>query len=236
MRWLRPLSAFATALAVAAVLGAVAMVHPDTPLPDHWNPLRPLDISAPPTPVTRLKLPRAQSGAACRAALGTGAVRFAPMPDLAVSGTCHIRDRVLLSGLGGAALDPLETRCATALRLALWQRHGLEPAARAAFGTGIARIHHLSSYNCRPLRTPSGSFGRMSTHATADAVDITGVTLADGRRVTLLGGWGSGPEGAFLEAARDSACTWFATALGPDYNALHADHFHLQTRGWGLCR
>jgi len=55
--------------------------------------------------------------------------------------------------------------------------------------------------------------------------------------MTLIGGWDGAPEEqAFLRAARDGACRWFATTLGPDYNALHADHFHLQSRGWGTCR
>ncbi|WP_051068094.1 extensin family protein [Octadecabacter antarcticus] len=43
-------------------------------------------------------------------------------------------------------------------------------------------------------------------------------------------------EGRFLRAFPDSACSWFATTLGPNYNTLHADHFHLQARGWGACR
>ncbi len=236
MRWLRPFSALLGTIVIAALAAVAALLLPGTPLPDEWNLARPLDISAPPTPVTRLKLRRAQEGAACLAALRTGNVSFTPMPDLLVSDQCHITDRIRLTGLDGVVLDPVETRCAIALRLALWERHGLAPAAQDIFGTGLARIHHLSSYNCRQIRAPGGSGGRMSTHATADAIDVTGVTLADGRRVTLSGGWGNGQEGAFLEAARDAACTWFATALGPDYNALHADHFHLQTRGWGLCR
>jgi hypothetical protein len=71
----------------------------------------------------------------------------------------------------------------------------------------------------------------------AEAIDIAGFRLAGGRLVTLRQGWAGAPdEAAFLRAARDSACRFFATALGPDYNALHADHFHLQSRGWGLCR
>ena len=39
--------------------------------------------------------------------------------------------------------------------------------------------------------------------------------------------------------ARDAACEVFGTVLSPDYNAAHADHFHLdqEVRGWGgVCR
>lgn len=76
----------------------------------------------------------------------------------------------------------------------------------------------------------------MSSHATADATDVTGVSLSDGRRIDLIDAWNEGAKGQFLKKVRDSACAWFATTLGPDYNVLLADHFHLQTRGWGLCR
>ena len=46
----------------------------------------------------------------------------------------------------------------------------------------------------------------------------------------------TGDAAAFLQAARDGACDWFSLTLSPDYNSLHEDHFHLQSRGWGLCR
>ena len=39
---------------------------------------------------------------------------------------------------------------------------------------------------------------------------------------------------ASLEAL--AACRVFAAVLGPDYNAAHHDHFHLDRGGWGTCR
>ena len=230
------LSAALTAGLVALIAGAGLMLAPGTPLPDHWNAARPLDVSAPVTPLTRWKLARSDSGPACFAALETAGAEFDRLPDVEDTPECHIRERVRLTALGGVAVDPLETRCAVALRLALWTRHGLAPAAEGILGAGLRRLHHLDSYNCRRIRTPNGPGARMSSHATAQAVDITGMTLDDGRVVGLAGDWSNGPEGEFLRAARDSACLWFATTLGPDFNQLHADHFHLQSRGPGLCR
>ena len=212
------------------------MLHPRSPLPDHWNPARPLDAAAPVTPVTHWKLARATRGAVCFAALRTAGVRFRRLADPEETPACYIRDRLSMDAIGDVAIAPLDTRCATALRLALWTRQGLVPAAQDILGSGLARLHHLESYSCRVIRTPGGAGGRMSTHATADAVDIAGMTLEDGRRVVLADHWGQGAEGRFLEAALDSACAWFVTALGPEFNSLHADHFHLQARGWGLCR
>ncbi|MBU2089188.1 MAG: extensin family protein, partial [Alphaproteobacteria bacterium] len=36
--------------------------------------------------------------------------------------------------------------------------------------------------------------------------------------------------------ARDSACRYFNTVLGPEYNTAHADHFHLDLGKSRICR
>jgi hypothetical protein len=123
-----------------------------------------------------------------------------------------------------------------ALRLWFWERE-VQDAARAVLGSPVARIEHLSSYACRPMRTASGPGTRMSLHATASAIDIAGFLLADGRRISLRGDWQAGtPEAGFLRVAHRAACRWFTGVLGPDYNALHADHVHLETGRWPFCR
>lgn len=222
----------------AALFGVYRLVTlPDTPLPPAWNPLLPLAVFDPITPLTDWKLRRALATSQnCLASLSTGATAQ-PLPDFVETPQCGITDQVLLSAVAGTRLDPLNTRCQTALRMALWVEHGVIPAAQKHFGQGVRALNHSSSYACRPIRTPRGSSTRMSTHATADAVDISGFVLTDGTRVTLLEGWGDGgPTSAFLSDARDAACNWFRLTLGPSYNQLHADHFHLQHRGSGLCR
>lgn len=195
-----------------------------------------LEIEHRVTPLTRWKLRQAAGDAEqCLSALPTGS--HISLPPLIESEDCGIDPRLSLSRVGRARVAPVETTCAIALRMAMWERHSLQPAAKRILGASVREILHLSSYSCRPIRTPEGEDRRMSTHATAEAIDITGFVLEDGRRLSLLGDWGSGgPEAAFLRAARDGACDWFRTTLGPDYNTLHRDHFHLQSRGWGLCR
>jgi len=189
------------------------------------------------TPLTQYRLNRALADdAACLTALASGA-QAQSLPDAEDSAQCHIRPQVLLSGVGDASLAPVNTRCQTALRLAMWERHGIQPAARTHLGADVRRITHFSSYNCRQIRSVSGPTGRMSTHATADAIDISGFVLADGRRIVLQQDWAGAPDkSAFLRDVQQSACDWFRVVLGPEYNALHADHFHLQHTGWGLCR
>ena len=225
-------------LILLAGFGAFLVVFPNSPLPEEWNPRLPLKVSAPVTPVTRWKLAAALSdNAACAAALEQAA-QFRSLPDFVESDQCHIRPQVALREVVGVRMTEVNTRCQVALRTVMWMQHGIIPAADAHFGARVTRLHHLSSYNCREIRTTSGIARRMSTHATGDALDVTGVTLANGRRISLIDGW-DGPDPAiraFLRDMRDSACTWFRTTLGPDYNSLHADHFHLQHTGWGTCR
>lgn len=207
------------------------LTDPQSPLPPAWHPMTPLDVQADRSWLTGIKLRQAVSSEErCLAALATGAT-FTPLPPLE-EGACGIDPRVRLTGVDAVDIAPVETTCAVALRTAMWERHALRPAAED-LGSAIARLHHQGSYNCRAIRNGT----RPSTHSTAEAIDIRGVTLVDGRRLDLIDGWDApAPVGTFWRSARDGACRWFVTVLGPEFNDLHRDHFHLQSRGWGLCR
>src|SRR5690606_11398742 len=110
--------------------------------------------------------------------------------------------------------------------LALWLRHGVQPAAESLLGSPVVRIEHLGTYACR--RIGGGETGRWSEHATGNAIDIAAFVLEDGRRISVSSDWnGEGRRSDFLNAARRSACDAFGTVLSPDYNAAHADHLHL---------
>ena len=157
---------------------------------------------------------------------------------------CRFTDGVRLSPESGRSIGyapaGVVTACPVAAALALWERDVLQPAARRHFGSRVVRIDHAGSYSCRRLYGQSE--GPFSEHATADAIDIFGFRLANGRRISVLRGWqGDAADAAFLREARDGACDLFATVLSPDYNRAHADHFHLDQAnrgsfGWRLCR
>ncbi|MEM7470277.1 MAG: extensin family protein [Pseudomonadota bacterium] len=219
-------------LCVVLGLGYLTLSNPTSPVPRQWNPLKRLYVADPVTFLTPYKLDAAANDpAVCLEVLGDAQAAFAQMPDLEVSDQCGIANRVSLSRLGPARLRPVETTCAVALRMKMWERHSLQGLAQKHLDTSITSIGHLSSYNCRPIR---GSSTQMSLHATAEAIDIVGFGLADGRQLSLIADWDR--EAAFFRDVRDTACRWFKTVLSPDYNALHANHFHLQSRGWGTCR
>jgi hypothetical protein len=100
----------------------------------------------------------------------------------------------------------------------------------------VARIELSGpAYACRPIAGRRDR--RMSEHASANAVDISGFTLVDGSVLTVAQGWrGSARERAFLRAVRDGACGHFEAVLSPDYNRAHADHLHFDLGRDKLCR
>ncbi len=222
------------ALAIAAMLIATRQIV----LPPAIDPFAPYDLDAEPGFLTGFKFARAKADPAlCRQALARGGIAFEPVPDRVTGEGCGFTDAGRISRIGEAALSSsVVLACPTVLAMAAWQRHGLVPAAQAQLGGRITRIEHLGAYACRNIN--HAATGRRSRHATAEAIDIAGFVLADGRRLTLAGDWSSADAGraAFLRNARDTACRWFSVTLSPDFNAAHRDHFHLDTGGGRTCR
>ncbi|MEL6608759.1 MAG: extensin family protein [Pseudomonadota bacterium] len=234
-KWLRR-AVFVTVLGVCALGVGQALMHPDTPLPDAWNPTQPFAVADDITPLTDWKLRAllATPGACVEAT--SKAADIAPRPPLEAGEQCFIRDRVRVASVGSADVRDFETTCHIALKLALWERHVLRPAALEIFGQDLREIRHFDSYNCRRIRTSRGVSDRWSTHATARAVDVSGFVLTDGTLIDLRQHWDDdGDRGVFLRRAQQGACDIFGLVLGPEYNALHADHFHIQLDGQG-CR
>lgn len=176
----------------------------------------------------------------CLADLGEGGNRFSPLPDRYDGGGCGLRNAVTLGEVRGdlatlevAKLGPVA--CPTAQAFTAWARYGVDRAARQLLGSPVVRIETFGSYACRNVAGSS----RRSAHATADAIDVAGFVLADGRRISVKDSWhgGGAAERAFLRTVQGSACKRFGTVLGPEYNAAHHDHLHLERGGaGGFCR
>ena len=121
--------------------------------------------------------------------------------------------------------SPVAMQCPLAAGAHIWLT-SVDYRAREILGSGLKRVHHVGTYSCR--RMYNRSTGPMSQHAYANAWDVTGFELADGRVVSVLKHWyGGGPLEEFLHAARDDACNIFGIVLGPEYNAAHRDHLHV---------
>ncbi len=176
----------------------------------------------------------------CVAELTAARVDFSPRPDRIDSESCHqIQAGLLGADMGTVArMSPgqPEMTCRLALAVSIWRRQSLEPAAREILGSDVVQIDHFGTYACRNVNNGVGST-RISAHSQAAALDVAGLRLRDGRRITLSDDWqGDGAEARFLRRIRDDACRIFGTVLSPDYNTVHQDHLHLEATDTRFCR
>lgn len=228
----------------ATTLGWLALIALGVALDKHvievpraWNPFAPLAVDDPVTPVTRLKLARVERDPeACRAALRTAPeVRFTPLADYTPVQGCPLTDVVRLQSTGVRFSSSLVATCPLALAWTMFERHELQPLAERTFGSRVNAVRHFGSFACRNIYHRENA--RRSEHATASALDVASFTLASGERIDLLEDWdGEGRRAAFLREVQAGACGYFGTVIGPDYNAAHANHFHLGMRGVAFCR
>jgi hypothetical protein len=229
----------ARALAVVAVLAfsATAVLPTDAPRPRPAPDRGPGDATSPATPVTTpmarpdpapppgpppdaADAPAAAVGPVC----GNPAILGTTVPTIGDTGECGILHPVALTSVAGVALEPGPTLgCRAATTLHAWLEEAAKPAF-AADGAPLTGLDVAADYICRNVNYAAD--GELSEHAHGRAIDISAFRRADGSRVTVLDGWGSDEHGALLAEIHDAACGRFTTALGPDSDALHADHVH----------
>lgn len=216
-------------------------------------PWKPLDLDLPVGRATAAKLSRLEvpPGAdvrdvsaateTCLQLLRAAGVEVERAVDRDDGGFCVVQGAVRIGGGSATALSPggLILQCPLAVRYVLWDRHVLQPAAASTFGSRVSQVDTYGTYACRRIYGSADETRRPSEHARANAIDIAGFRLADGRRITVLRDWNAdvaGDESAdFLSRVRDGACQVFGTVLSPDYNAAHRDHLHLDGGRSGLC-
>lgn len=206
-------------------------------------PWTPIDLAQPIGQFTGRKLAGLTGNAqTCRSLLQKAGIDFIAMKP-GGEGQCAYTDTIRLKPVDDAitfAPADVAPSCPVVAAFKLWEWHVVQPAAQRIFGQPVKRVTHFGSYSCR--RMYGRSAGDFSEHATADAIDISGFVLVDGRRITVKGNWTEGgKDGAFLHEVRDGACRLFSTVLSPDYNAAHHDHLHLDQAergemGWRACR
>jgi Extensin-like protein C-terminus len=140
---------------------------------------------------------------------------------------------------GPAAVMPAATlACPLVSALDQWLADAVQPAAQRWFGQPVIEIKQISAYSCRSMNGQRGA--PISEHAFGNALDLAAFTLADGRRVTVKGGWRGLPEErGFLRDVHAAACRQFSTVLAPGSNAFHYDHIHVDlarhASGRGIC-
>jgi hypothetical protein len=171
----------------------------------------------------------------CRAMLTQAQISHAAVGDRENGGGCFFKDAVQLSGTGLSYGSSVILTCRMAVAMAMFDRHVLQPAAQQHFSQPVAGLQHFGSYACRNVY--SLKTGRISEHAWANAFDVAGFRLRDGRLVTVAKDWeGNTPAARFLHDVRAGACRFFKVVLSPDYNAAHRDHFHFDMARYSVCR
>lgn len=205
-------------------------------LPSHYNPFTPLSLDDPPSLITQYKL-RRLTPEACASLLSQAnqkaLIRTQPVADSA--GACPLHNVVRVRDFGPVSLNSsFLASCPLALSSALFVSQQARPLTKTWTGSELVRIEHLGSYACRNIYHRPDA--RRSEHATAEALDISAFRLANGERVTILHGWRSTKTQPWLQALLTASCGYYGNGLGPEYNAAHANHFHLGMRGFGLCR
>lgn len=223
------------ACVLLAIVG-VALWRDWLHVPQAWNPWAPLDVREAPNWLTAYKLSRLQGDRAlCEQALASSGLRYRLQADSPASARCPLANVVRVQGGEVGLSSSFLASCPLAVALAVFERHQLQPTARAIFGQPVTRIDHLGSFACRNVYNRSG--GRLSQHATANALDVAGFRLADGRSISVLADWaGTGDKARFLREVSQGACRSFNTVLGPEYNAAHRNHLHLDMGRWSICR
>jgi len=168
-----------------------------------------------------------------RACLAAGAVRASPFVTVgdALGGpsVCGALRPFALAAVaqGLVELRPVAlVRCQMVPALDRWVERVVVPAARRHLGAPVVELKVAASYSCRPMNNVDGA--NLSEHGHANAVDISGFVLADGRVVNVKSGWwGALAERNFLREVHRGACDMFTTVLGPAFDFNHRDHLHL---------
>jgi hypothetical protein len=211
-----------------SLLAACALEPQDIP----WEPL---SLEAPIGMTTGSKLASLRTDPTlCFATLDQSRIEYARIEDEPVAPECSLESAIALERSQIPYSGAVRVSCALAAALYVWEREIVQPAAEQHLGAQVSRIDQIGTYACR--RIYGRETGRYSEHAMANAIDVAGFRLADGRRVSVLEDWTEGSaEARFLRAVREGGCDLFRGVLSPDYNAAHADHLHLDMGPYDIC-
>lgn len=216
-------------LLLVILLAGVALAFRQGLIPARYSPLPLIDLASSPGLLVDWQLASLRrEPELCRRVLSRPHIAAAPVPDNPVSKGCGWTNAVRFSEVGGAELTVDKLSCEAATALALWMINDVQPLAVKAFGQRVAAVQDMGTYSCRNIIGSKIWKNKRSEHATANAIDIAGFTLENGRRISVARDWaGNGEEARFLREAHRAACRYFRVALGPDFNPAHRNHFHL---------
>lgn len=184
-----------------------------------------------------------EDGDACRAELKSAGFKFSSLPDQKAvdKNGCGIPHGVIvMKGPTGIVYDPpIMVDCTMARALSSIERI-VQEEAESNLRSKIGRIANLGAYACRPRNYRKGA--SLSAHAFGSAIDVSAFHPVKGAPAIILRDYPESPRSTvaqderrrFLRAVfqrlrREADLTY---AVGPDFNAIHRNHFHLDRGGW----
>jgi hypothetical protein len=226
---------------IAILLMALDVMRPWQAVPPAWNPFAPLALNHTLNPVSRWKLRKLKAEPEqCLAVLATApndGLDYLPLADYTPVENCPLHNVVRVTSTELAFNAPFTLTCPLLVRWLMFEQQQLQPLALKHQGSKITAVDHFGTFACRNVYNREA--GRRSQHATASAFDVAAFHFENGHQVTVLHDWNnadSPTDSAFLHDVHNAACGYFGTVLGPDYNQPHANHFHLDTSSFNLCR
>jgi hypothetical protein len=173
---------------------------------------------------------------ACLAALADLGVQAEPATIDPAEEECVVEQPVRLRRIANdrQTLEFAETpilACGFAIVLTRWLAEIAIPMALYHLGRPAAKVLVGPGYACRPRNQQPGA--ELSVHAFGIALDIRGFELTDGEQILIAPEDRTGPERAFLDGLRTSACGYFTTVLGPGSDRYHRDHLHVDLASHG---
>ncbi len=181
----------------------------------------------------------------CRSALLELGFDFSMPEGVEAKGPCKVVNAVQLksiatpSGLVELPARPILS-CPFARQFGTWLADVAAPIVAAQGEAKLAALSTGPGYECRGRNGDSS--GKISEHASGNAVDIDGIMLSNRNRVEIADiAHGQHPRARMLTALRVSACGYFTTVLGPGSNAAHASHYHFdlglhgRSRNYRIC-
>ncbi|MGE3988248.1 extensin family protein [Pseudorhodoplanes sp.] len=218
-----------------------AMTQPDT-LRRRAAPVRAEVFAAAPDakPAAPSASGEAAEPSACQLRVADRIAVLEPLPPIGGPGDCGASDVVRLGaiiqadGSKVAVAPPATVRCAMAEALANWVREDLT-AAVAQLGSAPRSLDNYASYDCRGRNRVAGA--KISEHGFANAIDMRGVRLANGRFAEFTS---RTLDRGFRESLRRTVCARFTTVLGPGSDGYHETHIHVDLAerrgGYRLCQ
>jgi hypothetical protein len=207
-------------------------------VPQRFSPFAPITLADPPTWFLDPRLAALRNDPElCRAVLLAPHIVATPIPDKVLANGCGWTNAVRVREVGGAELGLEQLTCEASAALALWVEQDLQPLALSMFGSRVTWMQDMGTYSCRNIIGNKRWVNMRSQHSLANAVDIGGFRLANGKQMSITKDYRADSlEGRFLREAHMRACRYFRVAIGPEFNEAHRDHLHFDRGIFTRCQ